>query len=179
MVKSITAQQLRNHWINMHRGPKHSGPFGLACTNCFKAKCRCVARADGEGCQRCHRLRKHCEPSEATRQRTAPKKPTSHNRISEVPAGVGALQRLATLLLDGNRSAAGAQAGSCDMSCHVKTVSCCLAAASSDPPGIRLSSPPATATLPGGAPSLTFPPHAGRDALGCHDPSWSLCRVTC
>ncbi|KAJ9143342.1 C6 transcription factor [Pleurostoma richardsiae] len=34
------------------RGPSHSSPYGLACTHCFKSKCKCVARPDGDGCQR-------------------------------------------------------------------------------------------------------------------------------
>lgn len=34
------------------RGPSHSAPYGQACMHCFKAKCRCVSRLDGDGCER-------------------------------------------------------------------------------------------------------------------------------
>ncbi|EJT79951.1 hypothetical protein GGTG_05033 [Gaeumannomyces tritici R3-111a-1] len=48
-------------------------PYGRACTNCSKAKCRCVYRgsgADTGACERCHRLAKQCVPSETVRKRT-------------------------------------------------------------------------------------------------------------
>ncbi|KAH6850669.1 hypothetical protein B0I37DRAFT_372129 [Chaetomium sp. MPI-CAGE-AT-0009] len=66
------------------RGPSHLGPYGLACTSCFKAKCKCVARTDGEGCQRCHRLRKQCRPSDSLRKRTIEKTQSSASRIREL-----------------------------------------------------------------------------------------------
>ncbi|KAL2847124.1 hypothetical protein BJX68DRAFT_240246 [Aspergillus pseudodeflectus] len=46
------------------------GPYGLACSNCFKAKCKCVGRPDG-GCERCHRLKKQCSPSDSVRRRNS------------------------------------------------------------------------------------------------------------
>ncbi|KAK3331763.1 hypothetical protein B0T19DRAFT_472787 [Cercophora scortea] len=68
------------------RGPRHSGPFGLACTSCSKSKCKCAARADGGGdeCQRCHRLGKPCRPSDALRRRAIEKKTNSKRRIAEL-----------------------------------------------------------------------------------------------
>ncbi|RDW83573.1 Zn(II)2Cys6 transcription factor domain-containing protein [Aspergillus mulundensis] len=45
------------------------GPYGLACVNCAKGKVKCVAMGNGEGCQRCHRLKKPCEPSQGIRKR--------------------------------------------------------------------------------------------------------------
>ncbi|KAK1750064.1 hypothetical protein QBC47DRAFT_394548 [Echria macrotheca] len=49
----------------------YSGPFGLACSNCYLAKAKCISRRDGEGvdCQRCHRLNKLCRPSDSVRKR--------------------------------------------------------------------------------------------------------------
>ncbi|KYK56933.1 hypothetical protein DCS_03939 [Drechmeria coniospora] len=47
--------------------------YGQSCTNCSKAKCRCMLRADGEadgGCERCYRLDKSCERIVANRKRT-------------------------------------------------------------------------------------------------------------
>ncbi|KAK4225743.1 hypothetical protein QBC38DRAFT_253086 [Podospora fimiseda] len=58
-------------------------PYGRACTNCAKAKCRCIYRTTGTGCERlngrdgstrdsgksCHRLKKECVPSVSVRKR--------------------------------------------------------------------------------------------------------------
>ncbi|AEO69506.1 uncharacterized protein THITE_2053609 [Thermothielavioides terrestris NRRL 8126] len=74
------------------RGPSHMGPYGLACSSCFKAKCKCVARADGgEGCQRCHRLNKPCRPSDALRRSAIDKKPSSAARIADLESKVALL----------------------------------------------------------------------------------------
>ncbi|RYP73026.1 hypothetical protein DL771_003894 [Monosporascus sp. 5C6A] len=73
------------------RGPSHSGPYGLACTSCFKSKCKCVARPDGDGCQRCHRLNKQCRPSDSLRRRTSEKKPNSTARIAELESRLDGL----------------------------------------------------------------------------------------
>ncbi|PYH97320.1 hypothetical protein BO71DRAFT_396305 [Aspergillus ellipticus CBS 707.79] len=53
------------------RGPTPgSGSYGKACMQCSKAKCRCVARLDSAGCERCLRLKKQCHPSDSVRRRT-------------------------------------------------------------------------------------------------------------
>ncbi|PWY94619.1 hypothetical protein BO94DRAFT_509208 [Aspergillus sclerotioniger CBS 115572] len=53
------------------RGPTPgSGSYGKACMQCSKAKCRCVARSDNAGCERCFRLKKQCQPSDSNRRRT-------------------------------------------------------------------------------------------------------------
>ncbi|KAK4234733.1 hypothetical protein C8A03DRAFT_18416 [Achaetomium macrosporum] len=44
-------------------------PYGRACTNCARAKCRCIYRSGGTDCERCHRLRKECVPSVSVRKR--------------------------------------------------------------------------------------------------------------
>ncbi|KAK4165643.1 hypothetical protein QBC43DRAFT_315583 [Cladorrhinum sp. PSN259] len=44
-------------------------PYGRACTNCAKAKCRCIYRTVGTGCERCYRLKKECIPSVSVRKR--------------------------------------------------------------------------------------------------------------
>lgn len=52
-------------------------PYGHACTNCAKAKCKCVYRDSGgrrEICQRCFRLNKECQPSVPSRRRNHTKK---------------------------------------------------------------------------------------------------------
>nr|Q0CF67.2 RecName: Full=Transcription factor ATEG_07667; AltName: Full=Azasperpyranone A biosynthesis cluster B protein ATEG_07667 [Aspergillus terreus NIH2624] len=49
----------------------HSSSYGQACTQCYKAKCRCVRTPSGDTCERCIRLKKRCEPSESVRRRNA------------------------------------------------------------------------------------------------------------
>ncbi|KAF7561736.1 hypothetical protein G7046_g2395 [Stylonectria norvegica] len=66
------------------RGPIHSGPFDLACTSCFKSKCKCVAWTDGDGCQRCYRLKKQCLQSDSIRRRSTKEKAASIARIAEL-----------------------------------------------------------------------------------------------
>jgi hypothetical protein len=51
-----------------------SAPYGQACAGCSRAKCRCIRRAHGIGCERCHRLQKRCEPSASVRRRSVPKR---------------------------------------------------------------------------------------------------------
>ncbi|OTA98461.1 hypothetical protein M426DRAFT_325964 [Hypoxylon sp. CI-4A] len=54
-------------------GTRKSVPYGQACTNCSKAKCKCISRS-GPGattCERCQRLGKECVPSVSVRKRAA------------------------------------------------------------------------------------------------------------
>ncbi|OAG09666.1 uncharacterized protein CC84DRAFT_1160770 [Paraphaeosphaeria sporulosa] len=46
---------------------KLSAPYGHACSNCVKAKCKCVPRQGG-GCERCNRLSKECQPATFVRK---------------------------------------------------------------------------------------------------------------
>ncbi|KAK0644202.1 hypothetical protein B0T16DRAFT_417319 [Cercophora newfieldiana] len=46
-------------------------PYGKACTNCVRSKCRCIYRVGGPDCERCHRLLKTCVPSETVRKRNS------------------------------------------------------------------------------------------------------------
>ncbi|KAF9880075.1 hypothetical protein CkaCkLH20_02029 [Colletotrichum karsti] len=52
-----------------------AAPYGRACTNCSRAKCKCILRPVGGACERCHRLNKICQPSNPQRKRS--KKPPS------------------------------------------------------------------------------------------------------
>ncbi|KAK9319612.1 hypothetical protein V1517DRAFT_310580 [Lipomyces orientalis] len=49
--------------------PGRPAPYGRACLNCSRAKCKCILRNDGECCERCHRLNKECKPSPTVRKR--------------------------------------------------------------------------------------------------------------
>ncbi|UNI25075.1 hypothetical protein JDV02_010780 [Purpureocillium takamizusanense] len=51
--------------------------YGRSCTNCSKAKCRCILRSEGGSCERCHRLGKECHQIAATRKRTSKRSTSS------------------------------------------------------------------------------------------------------
>ncbi|KAL7624951.1 hypothetical protein AAE478_004165 [Parahypoxylon ruwenzoriense] len=58
-------------------GIRKSVPYGQACTNCSKAKCKCINRGSpGAICERCQRLGKECRPSVSVRKR-AVRRPAS------------------------------------------------------------------------------------------------------
>ncbi|TLS22474.1 uncharacterized protein PpBr36_10042 [Pyricularia pennisetigena] len=60
--------------------PGIPAPYGRACANCVKAKCKCFYRGSGReisSCERCHRLGKDCVPSESVRRRTSRRQGTS------------------------------------------------------------------------------------------------------
>ncbi|KAI1371345.1 hypothetical protein F4677DRAFT_435824 [Hypoxylon crocopeplum] len=58
-------------------GLRKSVPYGQACTNCSKAKCKCISRGvPGSICERCQRLGKECVPSVSVRKR-AVRRPAS------------------------------------------------------------------------------------------------------
>ncbi|KAG5293874.1 C6 transcription factor [Histoplasma capsulatum G186AR] len=61
-----------------------SSTYGQACTQCYKAKCRCVRTSVGEDCERCVRLRKTCQPSESVRKRNAHVAEESDTRIARL-----------------------------------------------------------------------------------------------
>jgi hypothetical protein len=44
-------------------------PYGAACANCYRAKCKCIYRNDGNTCERCHRLNKECRLPARVRRR--------------------------------------------------------------------------------------------------------------
>ena len=48
--------------------------YGRSCTNCSRAKCKCIFRPpSGGSCERCHRLGKECIPIATTRKRVEKK----------------------------------------------------------------------------------------------------------
>lgn len=56
-----------------------AGPagYGQSCTNCSRAKCKCILRLEGGACERCHRLNKDCQQMTSSRKRTARRTGTS------------------------------------------------------------------------------------------------------
>ncbi|KAE8143522.1 putative C6 transcription factor [Aspergillus pseudotamarii] len=63
---------------------EHASTYGRACTNCYKAKCRCVRARSGSDCERCLRLKKKCQPSESVRRRHGPMAEGSDTRIARL-----------------------------------------------------------------------------------------------
>ncbi|KAH7159860.1 hypothetical protein B0J13DRAFT_115092 [Dactylonectria estremocensis] len=47
--------------------------YGRSCTNCSRAKCKCILRPETSECERCHRLGKNCQPMTTSRKRVAKK----------------------------------------------------------------------------------------------------------
>ncbi|KAJ5382595.1 hypothetical protein N7517_000506 [Penicillium concentricum] len=76
-----------------------SAPYGQACLSCFKTKCKCIPRSDGNGCERCHRLKRPCHPADALRRRSDKKQNSSDARIAKLE---GTLGQLVSMLQTGN-----------------------------------------------------------------------------
>ncbi|KAK7755170.1 hypothetical protein SLS62_002985 [Diatrype stigma] len=72
-------------------------PYGHACTNCAKAKCKCVSRAGPGGgkppgpdskCDRCYRLGRECTPSATVRKRGTARR-TAARSLGGAAGGTG------------------------------------------------------------------------------------------
>ncbi|KAF2257907.1 hypothetical protein CC78DRAFT_425554, partial [Lojkania enalia] len=62
-------------------------PYGKTCTNCSRVKYKCIYRTNGDGCERCYRLKKQCHPSTSIRKRKNP----PHTKTSELEDRVESL----------------------------------------------------------------------------------------
>ncbi|OLN81035.1 hypothetical protein CCHL11_09422 [Colletotrichum chlorophyti] len=76
-----------------------AAPYGRACTNCARAKCKCILRPVGGACERCHRLNKTCQPSNPVRKRSK-KPPSRQDRTAQLEEK---LDGLVTLLRQSGR----------------------------------------------------------------------------
>lgn len=56
--------------------------YGRSCTNCSRAKCKCILRPGGQDCERCHRLGKECQPMTTSRRRVGKK--TASSRTAQL-----------------------------------------------------------------------------------------------
>ncbi|KAF2645528.1 hypothetical protein P280DRAFT_465347 [Massarina eburnea CBS 473.64] len=63
---------------------KPSAAYGHSCSNCVKAKCKCVPRDAGGSCERCHRLTKDCQLATFIRKRGVRKTVASSTRTSKL-----------------------------------------------------------------------------------------------
>ncbi|KAK0722683.1 hypothetical protein B0T26DRAFT_750050 [Lasiosphaeria miniovina] len=80
------------------RKARDSAPYGKACLNCVKTKCKCIPRADGNDCERCHRLKKQCHPSDGHRRRTTHNHAGSTNSNARITELEDRLSSLVSLL---------------------------------------------------------------------------------
>ncbi|KAF4768962.1 hypothetical protein HAV15_008385 [Penicillium sp. str.  len=51
--------------------------YGYSCANCAQSKRKCILRAAGGPCQRCHKANKECTPAKTVRRRGISKKPAT------------------------------------------------------------------------------------------------------
>ncbi|RAL03034.1 Zn(II)2Cys6 transcription factor domain-containing protein [Aspergillus ibericus CBS 121593] len=68
--------------------------YGRACLHCSKSKCKCVIRGDGQGCERCHRLNRPCQPGTSTRALHAQK----NNTVARIAQLEGKIDSLVSTL---------------------------------------------------------------------------------
>ncbi|QGA17148.1 hypothetical protein EYB26_004818 [Talaromyces marneffei] len=67
-------------------------PYGRACVNCVRAKCKCILRNGGEVCERCFRLKKDCKPSSSVRKKRAtPRQSSQTARLEQKLDGLVSL----------------------------------------------------------------------------------------
>ncbi|KIW85523.1 hypothetical protein Z517_00915 [Fonsecaea pedrosoi CBS 271.37] len=67
----------------------NSAPYGRACLQCARAKCRCIQRGPGLDCERCRRLGKQCVPGNPRRRHNGRCRPPSRtarleNKLDEL-----------------------------------------------------------------------------------------------
>ncbi|KAI1363476.1 hypothetical protein F5Y08DRAFT_309511 [Xylaria arbuscula] len=85
-----------------------SAPYGQACINCVKAKCKCILTCDPASssasdnhvvCERCARLGRECKPSSSIRKRggAVSRRETRSSASSTVPKSTSAATRAANL----------------------------------------------------------------------------------
>lgn len=64
--------------MNGEPTPGTPAPYGRACSNCARAKTKCVTgTGDGGKCRRCLRLNKHCQPLQTVRKRKTVDRPSA------------------------------------------------------------------------------------------------------
>ncbi|KAM5378079.1 hypothetical protein ACJZ2D_004537 [Fusarium nematophilum] len=68
---------------NTNSAVPKAAPYGHACAACSRAKCRCISRGLGGGCERCHRLKQECTPSTVVRKRLPRRPARKTDRLEE------------------------------------------------------------------------------------------------
>ncbi|KAF2110751.1 hypothetical protein BDV96DRAFT_199245 [Lophiotrema nucula] len=121
------------------QGQTLAAAYGHACSNCAKAKCKCILRASGDTCERCHRLGKECSPATTVRKRGTKKATVRRAQLEEK------LDDLVALLREQRASS------STETNAPVSRNGPATERASVDPPGIL-------ATMNSGWDPSTMPP---------------------
>jgi hypothetical protein len=63
------ARPITARLANRSMEPPTAAPYGHACANCVRSKCKCVIRQGKNTCERCSRLGKECLPATQVRKR--------------------------------------------------------------------------------------------------------------
>ncbi|PSR84275.1 hypothetical protein BD289DRAFT_265099 [Coniella lustricola] len=92
-------------------------PYGQACLECFKAKCKCILRADPSRCARCHRLDQPCTSSVMIRRR---RRQDGHTATSTLARMEKRFDGITAMSLTGNCESSARQQYS-DSAVHVQT----------------------------------------------------------
>ncbi|KAF2493509.1 hypothetical protein BU16DRAFT_541190 [Lophium mytilinum] len=85
-------------------------PYGRACVDCARSKCKCIVRTPGGACERCHRLNRECRPAPTVR--------VKHSRRTAASKAMQLEQKLDNIvqLLKNNNQTLPANADSSDES---------------------------------------------------------------
>ncbi|KAJ5087225.1 hypothetical protein N7456_010841 [Penicillium angulare] len=83
------------------RSTGRSAPYGQACLGCFKNKSKCIPRLEGDGCERCYRLKRPCNPADPLRRRNDKKPNPTDVRVAKLES---AIEQLVSLIQAGNSS---------------------------------------------------------------------------
>ncbi|OKL61994.1 hypothetical protein UA08_02544 [Talaromyces atroroseus] len=87
-------EQSRDNASTIAPGTSRPAPYGRACSNCARAKCKCILRANGDSCERCFRLKKVCSPSSSIRKkRVTPRNSSQAARLERKLDGLVSLLR--------------------------------------------------------------------------------------
>ncbi|KAB8222898.1 hypothetical protein BDV33DRAFT_201036 [Aspergillus novoparasiticus] len=68
--------------------------YGYSCATCAQSKRKCVVRAAGGPCQRCHQTNKECTPAKTVRRRGITKKPASTSKANRLEEKIDGLVSL-------------------------------------------------------------------------------------
>ncbi|KAF3762685.1 hypothetical protein M406DRAFT_222878, partial [Cryphonectria parasitica EP155] len=69
-------------------------PYGQACLQCYKSKCKCMLRDERGTCERCHRLGQRCIPSDAIRRRRVQTSQSTGSKVAHLEQRIDSLMSL-------------------------------------------------------------------------------------
>ncbi|EXJ80523.1 hypothetical protein A1O1_08669 [Capronia coronata CBS 617.96] len=98
-----------------------SGPYGRACMNCSRSKCKCVWRLSNNTCERCQRLNKPCHPADSMRQRNTESR--AESRIAHLEGKVDGLVSLLQSVSQSSTSRESVASALLDLGHHARDIS--------------------------------------------------------